>query len=141
MTNPETLVTNLSINPRQTQCTQLNAEKKCLFDMLTLKCPIWPGEFIRVGRIPLSPDFGVDLNVKPIVDLMARLVGFLTQLQIRYSKVVLRDYITMRVQALVRGGYANQAYLLMFASFIYDSRLVLFSKTINLYSTFSSLNC
>ena len=110
------------INQRITTNAKLNVERRLLFDLTRQKVAIWPGDFVNVARIPLGGDFGRQLNVRPVVEAMSRLVRQLEHLRHAYSPIVARNYVTMRVQALMRGGYLNQAYLFLFAAFIYDSR-------------------
>ena len=122
MTSPAVLTRNLSINPTISQSNKLNDEIKHLSDIFSKQCQIWSDDFLTVGRVPVEASFGADFNSRQILDILMRFMGHLGQVQIRYSKAVVRDYVTTRTQALLRAGYTNQAYLLLFASFFFDSR-------------------
>ena len=122
MTSPAVLTKNLSINPTISQNKELNDEIKYLSDIFAKQCQIWSDDFLTVGRIPIEASFGADFNTRQILDILLRFMAHLSQIQIRYSKAVLRDYVTARTQALIRAGYTNQSYLLLFASFLFDSR-------------------
>ena len=122
MMAPAVLTRNLSINPTISQNKELNDEIKYLSDIFSKQCQIWSEDFLTVGRIPVEASFGADFNSRQILDILLRFMAQLSQVQIRYSKAVLRDYITVRTQALIRAGNTNQAYLLLFASFLFDSR-------------------
>lgn len=123
----------LPIGPSNTRNGKFNAERRLMLDQLRKKVPIWPSDFLDVARIPLKGDFGRQLNVRPVVEAMSRLVRQLEHLRHAYSPVVARNYVTMRVQSLMRGGYLNQAYLFLFAAFIHDSRyFFVFSTSLSL---------
>ena len=100
----------------------LQNESELLFDMIEKRIEIWPVDLLKVTRIPSELNqLGSSLNATgPISNLQK----FLSSLQTHFkTKMILfRQYMTIRVSSLIRAGYFNAAFIILYSLFIIDSR-------------------
>ena len=107
--------------PTENKTLLMLEEAAVVADFLQDRLEVWPEELLTVIRISTNyVTMGQDLNFEiPIRNLLL----FMQKLQKRFGRQkisILRDYISIRLSSLIRGGYYNAAFTLLFASFICD---------------------
>ena len=105
-----------------TEIQSMENESELLFDMIERRIEIWPLDLLAVTRIPSKLNLlGSCLNATgPVRNLQK----FLSSLQTHFkTKMKLfRQYMTIRVSCLIRAGYFNAAFIILYSLFIIDSR-------------------
>ena len=114
----------IDVTDRTKDDESMENESELLFDMIEKRIEIWPVDLLTVTRIPSElNELGTCLNaMEPIRNLQK----FLSSLESHFkTKMILfRQYMTIRVSSLIRAGYFNAAFILLYSLFIIDSRYI-----------------